>query len=310
MPNGNKNSFANGANEAAAYRSFVAVLLAVPVLLTASVGRSQEAGTPQRANQATVLAVNVAIGALTAGVGRVISRKPPKKAMLYGALGGAASYIGKRVIARSDPKTNLVGREFSAAGASVVANAGSGLGPLDAFVFPYGPLRLHWNRRTPHRISAKLDLATSLETVETLHKGGVRLDAKRTFSVGAPIFSVAMGQEGNVQLPDVGGSQIAGVILHRDQTPTIVEASETIDRTLGHELVHVAQYDFFFIVGAAPAEKAMLRRTTPTAWINRYIDLGLNVPVWSTLNRLIPYQHRPWEIEAATFSHIHEAPNR
>ncbi len=306
MRTGERGSFISKTRKVRANSTFAAVLLVVPVVFDGATARAQDIATPQPANQAAVLAINVALGALTAGIGRVISHKPVKKAAVYGGLGGAASYVGKRVIARSDPVTNLLGREFSAAGASVVANAGSGVGPLDRFVFPYGPLRVHWDRLAPRHFSAKLDVATTLETAWTVRKGGVRLDVERTLSSGAPTFSVDSGRAGNVQLPDVGGSQIAGVILHRDQTRFIGEATSTIDRTLGHELVHLAQYDFSFITVAAPAERSVLQRTKGTAWINKYMDLGLNVPTWSGLNRLIPYHHRPWEIEASTFSHLRE----
>jgi hypothetical protein len=292
-------------------RSFgVTTLFACLHLFSANLAIAQETATPQQANQAIVLGVNAGLGAFIAVVGRVIANKPVRNAAFFGALGGTASYIGKRVIARSDPKTNLLGREFSAAGASVVANAGSGTGPLNRFVFPYGPLRFQWDRDSSRSFSAKLDIATTLETAWVLHKGGVQLDMTRTISSGAPVFRVATGKEGDVQLADVGGSQLAGVILHRDQTQSLGEASATIDRTLGHELVHVAQYDFSFIALAAPIEKSILQQTTGGTWINKYVDLGLNVPLWSALNVIIPYQNRPWEIEAVTFSHIHETPNR
>lgn len=287
-----------------------AVLILCSLFVAPYCAQGQETHVPDPANQALVLGVNAGLGALVAVVGRVISNKPVRNAAFFGALGGTASYIGKRVIARSDPRTNLLGREFSAAGASVVTNASSGVGPVDRFVLPYGPLRFYWDRGNSQSFSAKLDMATTLETAWVLHKGGIRLDAKRTMSSGAPVFSVAEGKEGDVQLVDVGGSQIAGVILHRDRTLYISEASETIDRTLGHELVHVAQYDFSFIALAAPIEKSILQQTTPSSWINRYVDFGLNVPIWSALNVIIPYQNHPWEIEAVTFSHAHDNSNR
>ena len=287
-----------------------AVLIFCSVFVAPDRAYAQETQSPDPANQALVLGVNAGLGALVAAVGRIISNKPVRNAAFFGALGGTASYIGKRVIARSDSRTNLLGREYSAAGASVVANASSGLGPLDRFVFPYGPLRFYMDRSSSQSFSAKLDVATTLETAWVLHKGGIRLDTKRTISSGAPVFTVAAEKEGDVQLIDVGGSQIAGVVLHRDRTSYISEATQTIDRTLGHELVHVAQYDFSFIALAAPVEKSILQQTTAGKWINRYVDLGLNVPLWSALNVMIRYQNRPWEIEAVTFSHLHDTPNR
>ncbi len=65
-------------------------------------------------------------------------------------------------------------------------------------------------------------------------------------------------------------------------------------------MIHAIQYDFSFLVWSSPAEEALMKRIPGGKSVNRYLDLGLNVPLWLALNGAIRYDRRPWEREAVT----------
>jgi hypothetical protein len=245
-----------------------------------------------------ILGVNVALGALTSGITRAAARKPIWTGVYRGGLGGGAAYLGKRIVARNDPWLNLLGREIAAVGSSVVANAAYGRATFARLVFPWGPVRVYVDRQQPSRVSVKLDLATALVTLDQARNSYRTLDVGRTMAAGVPVFSVDSAAPGL----DLGGSHLAGVIWTRTRTHRAELTTDALHAAIGHELVHVLQYDFSFIVWTEPVETIFMKSLPGGERVHRYVDLGLNVPVWSGLNSIIPYHRRPWEQEAVTLA--------
>lgn len=251
---------------------------------------------PRWRGEALTLGANAVLGGLTSGVIRHARGGSFRDAFVTGAAGGALTYGGKRLAAEEFFGAGLMGRQAAAVGSSVTHNAAHGDAALARVVLPVGPVRLYLFDGV-RSARARLDLASTVMTaVAALHPDN-RFDAEAALSAGAPVFRRAATAR------DVGwnGLQAAGVILVRytpgDVAPDDAE-THRIARTEAHERVHVLQYDQTFLLWAAPVERWALSQRGWTRALNRYVDLGLHVPVWAGLNTVIPYEDRPWEREA------------
>lgn len=260
---------------------------------------SQSANEPRPSSTTLtrVFAANIGIGALIAAVGAVTSRHSVGRAAVRGTIGGAVAYSGKAIVGRNLASTVLLGREIAAVGASIVENAGRGKGVLDRVVLPYGPLRAYIFLKPRVSVRVKLDLISSVVAIKDFRDSQLAFDMRRSATTGTGVFLVDSAAPGVT----LGGSHIGNVIEIRSVTPFINASSTTVRRIIGHELVHVSQFDFTFLTLAEPVESVIVPMVPGGKWIHTYVDLGINVPFWSVANSLIPYSKRPWEREAATF---------
>ena len=273
------------------------VLAAICMIVAASPARAQQEKLREAKplSEATVVGANIAIGALTAGAMRKARGGSFWKAAPHGALGGAAIYAGKRIVASNSPGAGWVGRELAALGSSVVRNSAEGLPPLERVMLPVGPIRIYIYSGANRGASAKVDLAAVIFTIDALRRSGTRFDAAESLSSGAIVFAVTADSSSSVV-----ASQRAGVLEVANLRSQITIRPGGDENQVGHELIHAIQYDFSFLVWSSPAEEAMMNRISGGKSAYRYVDLGLNVPVWLALNRIIRYDRRPWEREAVT----------
>lgn len=195
-------------------------------------------------------------------------------------------YAGKRVAAARMSGAGLIGRPISAAGASIVRNSSLRTPALSELVLPVGFVRLYVTPAREPRVHARVDLPGALATVYCLWDLNWRFSAQASLSAGAPVFYRREGASGIAQ-------QGAGVVWLTNPANTDADGP-----VFGHERVHVLQYDASFIIFAEPAERWLFARIPRGEQVGRYLDLGLNLPPWWLLNRLIPYEDRPWEREA------------
>lgn len=257
---------------------------------------SQEAvALPRRYNDALLLAGNIAIGALTAGISRIVRHEPLDRAMLYGALGGAVGEAGKVIVAQNYRATNLFGREVAAVGSSIVASAATKHAPLH-LMFPWGPFHLHVEPANS-KARLRIDLANLIATIAALRDRDLHFDGDKSFTYGLAVFKVDSAKRSG----GLGGSQIAGVVRYRSESPYMTAQPSTIRAIIGHELVHVAQSDIAFTTLSAPLESCLFQIIPGGRVVGRYFDLGLQVPALGVLNGVIPYKSQPWEREAVTF---------
>ena len=265
-----------------------ALVVALASLVPTHSQATQQSGADQTAPrwrnaaaQMLDLSVNAGLGALTAGVRAKLGGRSFWPAFKQGVLGGTINYAGKRIIGTREPAFRLVGREVAALGASVVANGGEGRAPFAAAILPFGPARFYVGQPG---VRVKLDLAGSIALVYTATHSHGHLDLGASLAAGTPIL-------GNVTLDGVHqGGHIAGVIAH---VGTVASR-----RTIAHELVHTAEYDFTFIAWGEPAERALAPNVPAGRFIHRYFDLGANMTLWELGDWLVPYRQRPWEHEA------------
>jgi hypothetical protein len=236
------------------------------------------------------LAGNALIGGATAALRARLGGRPLLRAFATGAAGGAVTYAGKRIAIERWGGAGLVGREVAAVGSSVSANAGEGRGPLDRLVLPAGPVRVYLSTRGPGPVlRARVDLAAVSVAAYAATARGSRFDAAASLSSGALVFRVP-GALGDLPYE---ARHAAGVVQLRDGADP-----ERVERAAAHERVHVLQYDQSFVLWAAPAEAAVMRRARWSRGLHRWVDIGVNAPALAGLGAVVPYRARPWEAEA------------
>ena len=252
--------------------------------------------TPRWVGEARVLGINAAIGGLTAGVVRHARGESFWRGFLGGAVGGGISYGGKRISGERFRGAGFLGRETAAVGASIVRNAAESRGLLDQAILPIGPVRVYVDRTAQTPLRAKVDLAGLVSTAYAAAQPDSRLAVAASFSAGAPVFHRRPRYDGKYIYP---GAHRAGVIRLRSAETSWPEVRrQQLILAQAHEQVHVAQYDFTFIVWSEPVERRLLSLLPGGERIHRYVDLGLNVGAWAGLNAIIDYDDRPWEKEA------------
>lgn len=248
--------------------------------------------------EGVTLAANAALGGVTAGLLRRARGGSFREGFLSGAAGGAATYAGKRLVAERWGGAGMLGRQVGAVGSSVSRNAALGKAALDEVMLPLGPLRVYVRAREERPVHLKLDLASTAVAAYVALREDTELDGRESLSSGVLVFR----RYGDPEEIGWNGAQVAGVVQVRagasPEAPLALEEMERIRGTLAHERVHVVQYDQSFLLWSAPAEAWALRGAGWSRAVHRYVDLGLNAPLWAGLNSVFPYDSRPWEEEA------------
>jgi hypothetical protein len=247
-----------------------------------------------------VMAANVALGGLTAGVRQWRGDGSFGDGFRKGALGGAGTYLGKRLVVRDDLASGVLGRAVAAGGASVVRNASEGRPAFERVVLPVGPLRVRWFPSEGDWY-ASLDLAAAGSIVWAQLGGmGVRLDPVRTLATGAPVFLAHRWE------PEWGwhGRHAFGMIVLRGDDGARGAVSpfpsydELMRRALGHERVHLIQYDQAYILWGESLERGLMERMGLPERFVRSVDPSLHGLAVSALDRVLSHDRRPWEWEA------------
>lgn len=236
--------------------------------------------------------VNAVLGGLTAGVVSAIRGGSFFEPFAHGVLGGATSYVGKRVSGRGFWGAGLMGRQVAATGASMVRSAAFGEGLLDTLFLPLGPGRLHVPLGSGGSAGYRVDLEEVAWVAYSFTREHLSFDVGRTFSSGAFVF---VGDERlRGEHDDALGRAAPGVISIRDTGP-LPEA------TLAHERVHIAQLDHLKIVWGLPLE-GVLRHAVgiPTGswWAHVETGLGHYPFVWLLTAPWSAHGSRPLEREA------------
>lgn len=235
----------------------VLVLVAV-VALSGAPAEAQDAGPGEHVE---VAVLNVVAGGLTSTVAALLGGHDVIDAAVGGAVGGAGVYVGKRVAAQRFDGAGLLGRELAAVGTSVVLNAGEGRGWLEAVWLPVGPL---WLRTGGSPLAARVNAVDVVMTVWATATPELKLDAARSLSTGALVFTTSLYaiRSGNEYLRGftTGGVMVLGASV------------DGFARTRSHEMIHVIQQDFMMRAWSHPLEAwawtALAGRDVP-------VDLGI-----------------------------------
>lgn len=270
----------------------LATLPLAPLPLRAQAAPS--AGTPSWLGDASTLALNSFLGAVTGGTVQALRGGSFSDGFTRGALGGAIVYAGKRLAVQALPGSGVAGRAVAGAGSSIVRNASDGLPSLSRVVLPLGPARLYLRDGATPQI--RWDAATLVAAGYAFAEPKLHLDWGATLSSGAPVFRVRdqlLQEPGGAGDAGASGTTRAGTIYLSD-----IEGLD-YNQDLRHERIHVVQNDFVFLGWTDPVEDALLHAIPGGAAVARHVDLNLSVAVTSGLALAFRnYHRRPWEVEA------------
>lgn len=230
-------------------RALCVVALALGVALPASgqepLQRLERLVVPE-AQQAKLLAYNVALGAAIGGIGAVLNGRaedPWEQRLLRGSLGGAAGgavlYTGKRMthlMTGAGPiESGLLAIAVHEVGGSVVENAARDVALLDRLTLHTGPVRWEWEPRGGVRARAM-----PLNIIATLILASrYRLDVRSSLATATPIFTGS----GPEPYPIFGGGDQVGFAFLN--TSYLFADGADVPDLLAHELVHILQYREF-----------------------------------------------------------------
>ena len=266
------------------------------LLGTATPSSAQISEDARQTSDSRIAAVNVALGALTAGTLSAARHKSFWKGFARGGAGGAVVYAGKRLIGEGNPSSWWAGRQLAALGSSEVASAAEGLPFLQRIVIPVGPVRLHVDRLAKRKVTPKLDLSSAIATVIIASRDRTRLAINESLATGAIVF-VVPETSGTV------GTHTAGVVSLSELVPDgKFPPLPTKRGVISHELIHAVQYDFVFTAWSDVMQHAIGKRFPAVGLVNRYVDVNLTLPLQLGVNSLIDYHDRPWETEALSIA--------
>lgn len=276
-------------------RSYLAATIAAATVSAAAASQSFEPlpaqdSRPSFQGEVETLAINALLGGLVGGVARLHHDGNFGAGFTRGIAGGTVIYAGKRVAAERWSGAGFLGREISAVGSSMIANAGEGAPVLSKATLPLGPLLVQVGERTGSESRVRL-YVPGVAAMGYAWATGMRLDARESLSSGAPVFHRPAGLES-------GGVHVAGITLYETTPAQWQDGSGRFEEMTAHERVHVLQHDFAVQVLGRPLQRRLLSAVAGGAKLDRYLDFGFQYPIWIGASAVIPYRDRPWEKEA------------
>jgi hypothetical protein len=169
---------------------------------------------------------------------------------------------------------------------------------FEQMAIPYGPVRFHVDTRSKLRVRMKLDLAAAISAAQAFADDEVKFDGERSFSSGVMTFRADTIGAATA----ISGMHTASVVAFRPASvhQSVLEADA--ERTIGHELVHVIQYDFLFNAVGSAVEDKLMPLIPGGRTVHRFVDIGFHSAVWAGINAGVPYEKRPWEREATSLA--------
>jgi hypothetical protein len=245
------------------------------------------------------VAVNGIVTGLTTGAAQRRRGGTFSEGFVRGWIGGAVAYSGKVIAVQEWGSSGVLGRGVAAAGSSISANAAAGRPAFERLVLPLGPLRFDLRPGAPRQSTWRVDALGIVGLGLALYHYDGSLDWDRTLAYGTPVFFV----EDLPRHRSWGGRQIAGVVLINEQQRRA--GPQVLEMTLGHEMVHVLQYDQAFTLWSRPVEEHVFGGRSWTLGLERRVDLSLTGLVGALLMAIIPYEQQPWEMEAHFLAESH-----
>jgi hypothetical protein len=261
---------------------------------------------PAWTGELAILGGNAILSGLSAGVVHRLRGGSFNDAFVRGFAGGIVVYGGKRIAVERFGGAGLLGRQVGAVGASMVRNAGEGLGMVELVDLPVGPLWLQLQSSRP-QVRLRLDLVTTGWLISGIMNPDLRFDAGMSLSAGSHVF-VADGRViGGGHHPDPDSEQPHA---HGITEPGFMALSGvpafgrvTARRVFQHERVHVLQMDQLHISMTRPAERWAFGHSPALMRASRYFDVNLSGVLLGLLAGAVDdHLARPWETEAIFLS--------
>lgn len=248
----------------------------------------------------------------------------PLHAFAKGALGGAVTFGGQRLVATGEPTLRLPGIQLAAVGSNIARNAGRGFAPLSDLILPLPPfyVRVRPGHDDPLTLRISALGATALGwTLLEANRLNASLDWRESLLAGSPVFRStsswiypSRGQQSaacNHGDPCTGGAaglHWNGVTIYT----TGGRSAASSQSILSHELIHLTQVNRDALLHAVPMSDAALSFVGgPAARIGRLFVVDVYLPL-AGLNQLIASTARPigtdpfrlYELEAEALTRV------
>jgi hypothetical protein len=152
------------------------------------------------------------------------------------------------------------------------------------------------DRLAKRKVVPKIDLGSVVAGVAIASRDRTRFALQESLATGVIVFV-------SPETSQTVGSHTAGVIRISELLPDGKFPPLARKRTvISHELIHTAQYDFVFTAWSDHAQQVISKKVPAAAFISRYVDVNLTIPLQLGINGLIDYSDRPWEREASSFA--------
>jgi hypothetical protein len=241
--------------------------------------------------RATIMASNVALGAAIGAVRSRISKRGVAHGVLSGAVGGAVTSAGRQLTASGRSAAGLVGR--------LVHGIGLGIGSLaahDTLEFPLsiGPVTLRWQPTVREGLRAQVNATQLAALAISLSGPNRRLLWSESLTSGA--FVVESPTRSN-RSSGPAPSAVPGTIRLPARSVDISTTERR--RDLGHEGIHVLQFDAMHEWLGRDLERRVTRDVPNMRWLRTGVDIGVIGPlIGVTTGRLWRYERNPVEREA------------
>lgn len=218
------------------------------------------------------LGLNMLIGGVSAAAQSFLtsSSATPREAFLKGALGGAVTHGGQRMVATGEAVLRLPGVQVAALGSNIARNAARGTAAFSELLFPLPPFYLRVRPGQNHPISVRLSgvgLVTIGLAAMSADRHQARLDWKETLLTGAPVFrSISSWIYPFEAAPGdacLHGDGCAGAAagMHRGGITWYTTGGRSAAQSrhiLTHEVLHLTQVNRDVILHAAPMSDGVL----------------------------------------------------
>jgi hypothetical protein len=247
------------------------------------------------------LGLNMLIGGVSAFTHSFLTpaHRDPGRAFLEGALGGAVTYGGQRLVGTGVPVLRLPGVQIAAVGSNMARNAGRGAELFSDLTLPFYPFYLRVRPGGDDVLSVRLSafaLATLGLAALDASRMQASLDWKESLLTGAPVFRSTssyiypFGGAPPMQCLHGDGCTGAAAGMHRNGISWYTTGGRTPEasrRILTHEVIHLTQVHRDAILHAIPMSDAALARVGgPIGGLARFLVFDAYLPL-TGLNQLL-----------------------
>lgn len=249
--------------------------------------------------EVTFLGANALLSGVSSGLMQWLRDGSFQDGFTRGALGGAITYSGRRIVAENFWGAGLLGRQVAGVGSSVVRNAAEDRPAFSRISLPIGPANVYLVPGGARPLSMRLDIHGTAWLVSAILDDRLQLDGDASLSAGAAVFRTPrhmIGSDGDF----ARGIMTGGIIVLG------ANAAEGADDTFAHERVHVLQYDYAQEVWGDPFEDWLATKLPGAPGLLKFVRPGILLPaIGSVVSEFVEvdWVDRPWELEAEYLEH-------
>ena len=222
----------------------------------------------------TWLPISIGIHAFEAGIRAYLGSHPVYPAIINGALGGAISYGGQRMVLTGKPELRFLGLQTVAIGANIAVNSGNGKSPLSTVILPLYPFYIRIkSESTDSKIQLSVFSTLNLIYALTLKEG--QINVPESVLAGLPVLMVS-GRKHFCEIEQnlnctrwIPGYFYGGTVV-LDSDGYYLNKQHP---ALTHELMHVTQRTRDAILNSVPISDSL-------KFVPKWLSLDVITPLW------------------------------